>query len=116
MTVPSLRREVQLVQGVFNVPGWIKLNYFTELKTHESWSEQRYAKNFDLSWDSIDDKIERINVKDVSPDEFIKRFEAPYKPVVIHGVQDEWQALNKWTLEVNSHYILKSRCLICSSI
>jgi histone arginine demethylase JMJD6 len=53
---------------------------FSELKTRESWSEQNYAKNFDLSWDGVDDGVERIHVKDVSPKEFIEKFEAPYKP------------------------------------
>lgn len=70
-----------------------------ELKTRESWSEQSYAKTFDLTWSHVKDDIERIHVKDVAPKEFIERFEAPYKPVVILGAQDEWKALEKWTKE-----------------
>ncbi len=78
---------------------------FTELKTRESWSEQNYARNFDLSWSHVRDEIERIHVKDVSPKEFIDKFEAPYKPVVILGAQDEWKALEKWTKEVKTYRI-----------
>ena len=44
--------------------------------------------------------MERIHVKEVSPEEFIRRYEAPYKPVVILGVQDDWNASYKWTLQV----------------
>ena len=43
--------------------------------------------------------MERIHVKDVNNDEFIERFEKPYKPVVIKGVQDDWAANYKWTLD-----------------
>ena len=69
------------------------------MSTSESWIEHGYAKNFDLSYDHVDDTVERIHVKDVSPDEFIRRFEKPYKPVVICGAQDDWAASYKWTLE-----------------
>lgn len=47
----------------------------------------------------MNDTIERIHVKDVSPQEFIAKFEKPYKPVVILGCQDDWSASYKWTLE-----------------
>ena len=80
---------------------------FSELKTRESWSEQNYARTFDLSWSHVKDEIERIHVKDVSPKEFIERFEAPYKPVVILGAQDEWKALEKWTKEVKTNTVTK---------
>ena len=69
------------------------------MNTAESWTEQKFAKTFDLSYDHVDDTIERIHVKDVSPQEFIEKFEKPYKPVVILGCQDEWSANYKWTLE-----------------
>ena len=74
-------------------------SFFSELSTSESWIEHGYAKNFDVSYDHVNDTVERIHVKDVSPDEFIRRFEKPYKPVVICGAQDDWAASYKWTLE-----------------
>ena len=43
--------------------------------------------------------MERIDVDEVSPQEFIRRYEAPYKPVVIQGAQDQWNARFKWTLQ-----------------
>ena len=54
----------------------------------------------DLGWKHVNDQMERIHVKEVSPAEFIRRYEAPYKPVVILGVQDDWNASYKWTLQV----------------
>jgi histone arginine demethylase JMJD6 len=54
----------------------------------------------DLSWSHVDDGVDRIHVSDVPPNDFIERFEAPYKPVVILGAQDNWKALEKWTVEV----------------
>ena len=55
----------------------------------------------DLGWKHVNDKMERIHVKDVSCEEFIRRYEAPFKPVVIQGVQDDWNASYKWTLQVS---------------
>ena len=65
-----------------------KKSLISELGTSESWVEHGYAKHFDVSYDHVNDTVERIHVKDVSPDEFIRRFEKPYKPVVICGAQD----------------------------
>jgi histone arginine demethylase JMJD6 len=59
------------------------------------------VNKFDLSYDNIVDTVERIHVKEVSVQEFIDKFEAPYKPVVILGSQEEWKASYKWTLEVS---------------
>ena len=32
-------------------------------------------------------------------DSLLHRYEQPYKPVVVEGVQDNWLAKDKWTLE-----------------
>ncbi len=69
------------------------------MNTREAWIEQGYANNFDLSYDKINDTLDRIHVNDVSCEEFIQRYEKPYKPVVILGAQDDWNAQQKWTLE-----------------
>ena len=70
-----------------------------ELRTKASWSEKNYHLNFDLDWRSVNDTMERIHVDKVDTEEFISRFEKPYKPAVIVGVTDKWQANEKWTLE-----------------
>jgi len=70
-----------------------------ELATRELWVQHDFANTFDLSGDEVADGVERISVHDVSPDEFIRRFEKPYIPALIEGCQDSWQAKEKWTLE-----------------
>jgi len=70
-----------------------------ELHSTDSWTELKYATRFDLSYDHVIDGVERIHVKDVSPKEFIEKYEKPYKPVVICGVQDDWSATYKWTID-----------------
>ena len=53
----------------------------SELSTTESWCQEGWAKTYDLSFDKVDDTVERIHVKDVSTEDFIELYEKPYKPV-----------------------------------
>lgn len=65
----------------------------------ESWTAFRYAEPERFApFCKVNDNMERIRESDVSCEEFIRRFEEPYLPVVIEGCQQEWQALEKWTL------------------
>lgn len=43
--------------------------------------------------------MERVDANLISADEFIQRFERPYRPAVLLGCQDSWPARDKWTLE-----------------
>merc|ERR1712137_1305134 len=63
------------------------------------WTAKDYCHSFDLSYDKVNDTLERINQDQVSEEEFIKRFELPYLPVAIEGVTKSWSANYKWTLE-----------------
>jgi histone arginine demethylase JMJD6 len=71
-----------------------------ELKGDDEWHKFNYYKTFDLSLQSAPDNIERIDADLVSVDEFIEKYEKPYKPVVILNTQTDWLANSKWTLEV----------------
>lgn len=64
------------------------------------WTKHDYKNKFDCSIDIVPDTVERIHANEVPTEEFIERFEKPYKPVVIEGVTDNWKARYKWTLEV----------------
>lgn len=69
-----------------------------ELADKAAWVQLEYYRKF-AKFRDVEDSVERIHVKDVSPQEFIDRFESVYKPVVIEGIQDGWKAQYKWTLE-----------------
>lgn len=69
-----------------------------ELADKVAWMQLEYYRKFD-KFREFEDNVERINVDEVSPEQFIERYERIYKPVVIEGVQNGWKALDKWTLE-----------------
>ena len=45
-----------------------------ELATSDMWVAKDFLNNFDLSYEKVNDTLERINQDEVSEDEFIKRF------------------------------------------
>ena len=77
-----------------------------ELNDGVGWFVNNYAEKFDLSLDSVHDNVERINVNEVSHEQFVEKYEKLYKPVVITGACDNWKAKYKWNLKVSIDYIL----------
>ncbi|KAG5681054.1 hypothetical protein PVAND_010520 [Polypedilum vanderplanki] len=70
-----------------------------ELSSSYMWTELEYAKNFE-PFTKFEDNCERVDAATLSIDDFIERYEKPYKPVVITGILSEgWKASQKWTLD-----------------
>lgn len=69
------------------------------------WNRLDYKHKFDCSVQKVKDTADRIHVNEVSVEEFIEKYEKPYKPVVIKGITESWKAHYKWTLEVRNDMI-----------
>lgn len=69
-----------------------------ELNEKGDWIAEKYADRFD-DFTNFTDNVDRINCDDIDCEVFIEQYEKPYKPVVILGLQNDWKALQKWTLD-----------------
>lgn len=69
-----------------------------ELNEKGAWTAQRYVERFD-DFKVFNDNVERIHVDKIDCNEFIEKYEKPYTPVVIEGVQNGWNAQQKWTMD-----------------
>ena len=74
----------------------------SELNNND-WCKENYYNTFDLSLDDLPDNIDRIDYSQVSLQEFIDKYEKPYKPCIVINAQKEWNAPEKWTLDVNQN-------------
>eukprot|EP00794_Sanderia_malayensis_P016766 gene16766-18460_t len=52
-----------------------------------------------LSSLDVKDNVQRIDVRQISEDEFVEKFDKPKIPVVMTHVQDHWMAGKKWRVE-----------------
>ena len=66
-----------------------------------------YARTFDLSLDQVNDNLERIDSRKVGLQEFIEKYEKPYRPCIITHLQDDWDAIEKWTKKVLYNEVCK---------
>ena len=52
--------------------------------------------------DSFRDTIERINVNDLTVEEFIERYEKGSRPCIITGAAENWSGMQEWQLNVST--------------
>lgn len=88
---------------------------FVELADKVAWSQHGYSKIFQLFWE-FQDNAERIDESNTTMDDFIERFEKPYKPVIIRGVQNGWKAQYKWNIEVICCIIFSGKLFLKNSL
>lgn len=98
----SSMQKSKLVQVCFSCL-YSNVNSSFDLKSTEldmcGWTKFNYAEKFDLNYRP--DNCERIQIDQVSPEEFIAKYEMKYYPVVITGVCDDWKTSEKWNPEVS---------------
>lgn len=63
------------------------------------WYRNNYHENLRLSPSDVKDTVERVDARTLTREDFIERFERPFKPVVLTHAQDDWLAQHKWTID-----------------
>ena len=54
--------------------------------------------------ETFTDTIERVNVNDLTVEEFLERYERGNRPCIITGVAETWPGNSEWQLNVSVVY------------
>ena len=82
-----------------------------ELKGDYGWKKHNFSNKLDLSPSEIPDNVERVDVRQISQDDFVQRFDKPKIPVVLTHVQDHWMARKKWYSQVSLSLVFSDPAL-----
>ena len=84
----------------------------SELKGEDGWTKHHYAREFSLDRGLVGDNVERVDSRRMTKEQFIELYEKRSRPVVLLGLQDEWEATKKWKPEVC--YVQEIHISFCS--
>ncbi|XP_065072305.1 bifunctional arginine demethylase and lysyl-hydroxylase JMJD6-like [Rhopilema esculentum] len=72
-----------------------------ELKGDFGWTKHNFISDFDMSLEDTiaKDNVQRVDVRQISQDEFVEKYDIPKVPAVLTHVQDHWLARKKWIKE-----------------
>lgn len=68
-----------------------------ELGEGDGWKKFNFIETFDVK-QPVEENVPREDAHTLTVEDFIKNYEAQYKPVVLVNSQSEWKANEKWTL------------------
>ncbi len=46
--------------------------------------------------ETFTDTIERVNINDISVEDFLEKYEKGSRPVILTGVSDTWRGMEEW--------------------
>lgn len=63
------------------------------------WDALHLNERFPLDSSICKNELERIDANSITLEEFVNRYEKPYRPIILTNTQTEWKANEKWTFE-----------------
>lgn len=68
----------------------------------EDWTRDNYAETDVLETlkSGCNDTVPRVNINELTPEDFVERFVKPNRPVIVRGVADGWPMAREFAWKV----------------